>query len=45
MLDILHVAHDRFPNLKIAYLLSCIYAGYSSRPANPEPFAYEFGFP
>src|SRR5258708_25218375 len=44
MLDILHVAHDRFPNLKIAYLSSRIYAGYSSGAANPEPFAYEFGF-
>src|SRR5258708_21116950 len=44
LLDILHVAHDRFPSLKIAYLSSRIYAGYSSGPANPEPFAYEFGF-
>jgi hypothetical protein len=44
MLNILHVAHERSPNLKIAYLSSRIYAGYSSGPANPEPFGDEFGF-
>src|SRR5258708_12838893 len=30
--------------MRIAFLASRIYAGYSSGPANPEPFAYEFGF-
>ena len=44
LVDILHVCQGRFPNVKIAYLSSRIYAGYSLRPANPEPFAYEFGF-
>ncbi|MFB3828212.1 MAG: hypothetical protein ACE15B_15695 [Bryobacteraceae bacterium] len=42
--DILHTAKARFPNLKIAYLSSRIYAGYALSAANPEPFAYEFGF-
>lgn len=44
LVDILHTSQDRFPNLKIAYLSSRIYAGYSLRGANPEPFAYETGF-
>ena len=42
--DTLHVMHDRFPNLKIAYLSSRIYAGYATSPLNPEPYAYEGGF-
>ena len=36
--------HDKFPNLKIAYLSSRIYGGYASTPLNPEPYAYEGGF-
>jgi hypothetical protein len=40
----LHVLHDRFPNLKIAYLSSRIYGGYATTPLNPEPYAYEGGF-
>jgi hypothetical protein len=42
--DILHTTKARFPNLKIAYLSSRIYAGNALSAANPEPFAYEFGF-
>jgi hypothetical protein len=42
--DTLHVMHDRFPNLKVAYLSSRIYAGYATSPLNPEPYAYEGGF-
>lgn len=44
LVDILHTTKARFPNLKIAYLSSRIYAGYALSAANPEPFAYEFGF-
>jgi hypothetical protein len=40
----LHILNDLFPNLKIAYLSSRIYAGYASTPLNPEPHAYETAF-
>jgi len=41
MVAILHKLRDRFPNLRIAYLSSRIYAGYARTPLNPEPYAYE----
>ena len=44
MLTILRKAHDRFPNLCLAYLSSRIYAGYARTPLNPEPYAYESAF-
>ncbi len=34
----------RFPNLRVAYLSSRIYAGYAGTPLNPEPYAYESAF-
>jgi hypothetical protein len=34
----------KFPNLRIAYLSSRIYAGYATTPLNPEPYAYEGAF-
>jgi len=37
-------AKSRFPNLRIAYLSSRIYGGYTTRPLNPEPYAYESAF-
>ena len=40
----LHNLHQRYPNLKIAYLSSRIYAGYAATPLNPEPYAYEGAF-
>jgi Cu/Ag efflux protein CusF len=42
--QIVRVLHKRFPNLKLAYLSSRIYAGYAVTRLNPEPYAYESGF-
>ena len=41
---VLQKLKDRFPNLRIAYLSSRIYAGYANGPLNPEPYAYESAF-
>lgn len=41
---ILQRLKTEFPNLKLAYLSSRIYAGYAASILNPEPFAYESGF-
>jgi len=40
----LHNLHDRFPNLRIAYMSSRIYAGYAIAALNPEPHAHESAF-
>jgi len=37
-------AKARFPNLRIAYLSSRIYGGYTRGALNPEPYAYESAF-
>jgi hypothetical protein len=34
----------QFPNLRIVYLSSRIFAGYADSRLNPEPYAYEGGF-
>lgn len=44
MVVILHKLQEQFPNLKIVYLSSRIYAGYARSNLNPEPYAYESGF-
>ena len=36
--------HDKFPNLKILYLVTRIYGGYADMALSPEPHAYETGF-
>ena len=36
---------EQFPNLRIDYLGSRIYGGYSTGVLNPEPYAYESAFP
>ncbi len=38
---VLHNAKQRFPNLRIAYLGSRIWAGNATSGLNPEPYAYE----
>ncbi|MCL5743021.1 MAG: hypothetical protein M1541_03695, partial [Acidobacteria bacterium] len=44
LIGTLHNLHDKYPNLKIAYLSSRIYGGYATSPLNPEPYAYEGAF-
>lgn len=43
-LQVLQNARRKFPNLRIVYLGSRIYAGYATTPLNPEPYAYESAF-
>jgi hypothetical protein len=40
----LHNLKEEFPNLRIVYLSSRIYAGYATTGLNPEPYAYEEAF-
>ncbi len=44
MVPNLHILMKKYPNLKIAYLSSRIYAGYAASGLNPEPHAYETAF-
>lgn len=41
---IMQVIADRFPNARLCYMASRIYAGYATSPLNPEPYAYEQAF-
>lgn len=41
---IVRILGQRFPNARLAYLNSRIYAGYATSPLNPEPFAYQGAF-
>jgi len=43
-LAVIHNAKSKFPNLKVVYLSSRIYGGYSTGALNPEPYAYESAF-
>lgn len=40
----LKIARSRYPNLRVAYLSSRIYAGYAKSDLNPEPYSYEGAF-
>ncbi len=42
--QIVQMARARFPNLRLVYLSSRIYAGYADTNLNPEPYAYQGGF-
>ena len=42
--SILAILSGKFPNLRLVYLSSRIYAGYATTTLNPEPYAYEGGF-
>ncbi|HUQ67928.1 MAG TPA: hypothetical protein VM165_00305 [Planctomycetaceae bacterium] len=43
-LTVLQHAKTRFPNLKLVYLSSRTFGGYTEGRLNPEPFAYEGAF-
>ncbi|MFT5470922.1 MAG: hypothetical protein ACI8UO_006055 [Verrucomicrobiales bacterium] len=43
-IEVLKNAKAKFPNLRIAYLGSRIWAGNATGGLNPEPYAYESGF-
>jgi len=42
--NIARILKTRYPNIRLAYYSSRIYAGYASSTLNPEPFAYQSGF-
>ncbi|HVT45388.1 MAG TPA: hypothetical protein VMT00_13480 [Thermoanaerobaculia bacterium] len=42
--DIVRSLKVRYPNLRLVYVSSRIYAGYATSSLNPEPYAYESAF-
>ncbi len=45
MVDILNIARQRFPNLRVAFFSSRTYGGWANPAAgSPEPYAYETAF-
>ena len=44
LIKIIGLAKENYPNLRVAYLSSRIYAGYAKTQLTPEPYAYEGAF-
>ena len=44
LVSAMQILKTRFPNVRIAYFSSRIYAGYATSALNPEPYAYESAF-
>jgi hypothetical protein len=42
--DIVRIAREKYPNLRLIFLSSRTYAGYATTSLNPEPYAYESAF-
>ena len=42
--DIVRIMTTRYPNLRLIYASSRIYAGYATTSLNPEPYAYQSAF-
>ena len=42
--EIVLLAKQKYPKLRVAYLSSRIYAGYATTALNPEPYSYESAF-
>lgn len=43
-IDMVMIAKERYPNLRVVYLSSRIFGGYATTQLNPEPYAYEEAF-
>jgi hypothetical protein len=41
---IMGILHSKYPNVRLCYVASRIYAGYATTTLNPEPYAYQQGF-